>query len=249
MLTARIQIVHDKTLTTECAFDSLRADSSWTELDTLAGKCGFHHWTYTAVPQCRDVTNGALRVTTYPGGHVADCVLHDLYPSSPAVAFALRDPRPARFKTFRDSALRTRKLLSLLDLNRKYGVTSGVLLPLTNSFGALGVLTLAFDGTDRQLHDLWCTKGVSVTGYAREMNSAVLSRHSRSFLRDLLPGLTQRQNDVLRHLALGNSTTDIADDLGIRVDTVNKHVAIVKHRLGSKTTAHMTALAAQWGLL
>lgn len=63
---------------------------------------------------------------------------------------------------------------------------------------------------------------------------------------DLL--LTVRQREVLRLLALGRSTAEIARELGISTKAVEFHRSRIKHALGVSTTAAMISIAVSKGL-
>jgi DNA-binding CsgD family transcriptional regulator len=232
---------------------ALRADSVWSDVEALTAKLGFHCWTYSAAPTCYSPFNAVsvapVRVTTYPREHVAGCVDHDLYRSLPGVSYSVRHSGPASFKAVRHSTPITPKLRTLLDLNRKYQVTRGVIVPLRDYFGAVGMLALAFDGTDGQLEKVWRDQGKCVAQDAIAINAEIQRRHSHCFTHDLLPHLTERQREIIRLLARGLTTAELAESLQISVDTINKHIAVVKCRLIARTTAQATALAAQWGLL
>ncbi|MDX2193501.1 MAG: helix-turn-helix transcriptional regulator [Gemmatimonadales bacterium] len=49
---------------------------------------------------------------------------------------------------------------------------------------------------------------------------------------EIIEGLTPRQHDIARRLALGASNREIARELGISENTVRRHVEQVLHRLG-----------------
>lgn len=60
--------------------------------------------------------------------------------------------------------------------------------------------------------------------------------------------LTTRQREVLRLLALGRSTTDIAKELDISTKAVEFHRSRIKRALGVSTTAAMISIAIAKGL-
>jgi DNA-binding NarL/FixJ family response regulator len=61
--------------------------------------------------------------------------------------------------------------------------------------------------------------------------------------------LTQRQQEVLRLVAAGCSTKEVAATLGISTKTVEFHKAGIAARLGIRTTAELTKYALQHGLM
>lgn len=56
-------------------------------------------------------------------------------------------------------------------------------------------------------------------------------------------GLTSREVQILRHLALGKSDRDISVDLKISVKTVNTHVGKIIFKLGVNNRSHAVAKA------
>jgi DNA-binding CsgD family transcriptional regulator len=62
-------------------------------------------------------------------------------------------------------------------------------------------------------------------------------------------GLTAREQDVLRALAKGARSSDIADQLGIAERTVKAHLASIYQKLGVESRTAAVALALQIGLV
>jgi DNA-binding CsgD family transcriptional regulator len=66
---------------------------------------------------------------------------------------------------------------------------------------------------------------------------------------DTQRGLSQRQLDVLRLVAVGANASQIAEELSISEATVRTHVKNILGRLGANNRAHAVALAMTQGLL
>jgi DNA-binding NarL/FixJ family response regulator len=62
------------------------------------------------------------------------------------------------------------------------------------------------------------------------------------------PELTPRQAEVLRHLAAGCSTTQIAEHMSLSVETVRNHIRAVLRKLGAHSRLEAVAIARQRGL-
>lgn len=69
----------------------------------------------------------------------------------------------------------------------------------------------------------------------------------RRFGRDDRPPLTQRQREVMRHLARGRTTKEIAAQMGLGVKTVETHRARLMETLGVKTTNALIHYAIRHG--
>lgn len=63
------------------------------------------------------------------------------------------------------------------------------------------------------------------------------------------PHLTPRQAEVLRHLAVGASTEQIARELNISVETVRNHIRAVLRKLGARSRLEAVAKARSQGLI
>ena len=61
--------------------------------------------------------------------------------------------------------------------------------------------------------------------------------------------LSRREIEILRHVAVGETSKEIALALGIRERTVNWHIANVFAKLGASSRAQAVALAAEQGIV
>lgn len=60
------------------------------------------------------------------------------------------------------------------------------------------------------------------------------------------PVLSSREIEVLRHVAAGRSTREIAETLNRSVKTIESHKQALKLKLGASTPAHLIRLALHW---
>lgn len=77
----------------------------------------------------------------------------------------------------------------------------------------------------------------------------VIPEHELPPLRAPLHDLTPRQAEVLRHLARGSSTEQIAGELGVTVDTTRNHIRDLLKRLGVHTRLGAVVVGHQRGLV
>ena len=61
--------------------------------------------------------------------------------------------------------------------------------------------------------------------------------------------LSQREIEILRHVALGETSKEIAIALGIGERTVNWHIGKAFHKLGAGSRAEAVALAMEQGIV
>ena len=101
----------------------------------------------------------------------------------------------------------------------------------------------------------WGAHPETVTGRRLVLLVALTTqRWGRHFPRDLVPieetpMLSDRQRDVVRLVALGNSSAEIADELNIAPETVRTHVRNAMKTLGARSRAHLVAKAVADGLV
>jgi DNA-binding NarL/FixJ family response regulator len=62
-------------------------------------------------------------------------------------------------------------------------------------------------------------------------------------------GLTDRECEVLRHLARGGTLKAIARELGLSVKTIDRHAQNIYAKCGVRTRAAATLFAVEHGLL
>lgn len=229
----------------------LAADGVWDGFAQLAFDYGCAHWSYVAAPTCASdrILGEALRVTAYPRAHVEACERQGLFRAVPSLSYAFRRSAATTYRVVRDSAPRSPALAAFSRLNRQHGVSRGILIPLTDVVGVRAALGLAFAGSDRELETFWDDHSQGILDRGRALHGSVQGRHLASFATGLLPALSPRKRSVLRVLAHGCTTTEAADALHIGVSTIDKHIADLKRLLRAGTTAHLTALAVQYGLL
>src|SRR5262245_34353536 len=63
------------------------------------------------------------------------------------------------------------------------------------------------------------------------------------------PALTRRQREILQHYADGQSTADVADQLGLSTETVRTHTKAALARLEAKDRAHAVAIGLRSSLI
>ena len=232
------------------SYEELGADAAWQRLTERTRELGFECWSYGALPWPTPLRGSRhVAVTTYPAGHVATYRAQRLDSAAPGPDFVRRAEGPETFAQVRERARTSLAFEELLDLNRRFRVRQGVLLPLQNVLGMRAWLGLCHRGDPARLDDIWQTRRTTLEDLARQLNRAILRRHAPTFAAPFVPGLVDRQREVVRQLALGASTEEAADLLQISIHTLNKHIAIAKRALGAQTSAQLVSLCTRWGLI
>lgn len=65
----------------------------------------------------------------------------------------------------------------------------------------------------------------------------------------LIKPLTAREFEALQLTSSGMTQAEIADHLGVRVDTVQSHMRSVREKFGAKTVSHAVALSVKYGII
>ena len=101
----------------------------------------------------------------------------------------------------------------------------------------------------------WAATVEAITGKRYVLVVALnTSRWGRSFRRSAAilherSQLTEREREVVRLMALGNTGPEIADELRIAHDTVRTHARNAMTKVGARSRAHLVAKALGEGLL
>ena len=77
----------------------------------------------------------------------------------------------------------------------------------------------------------------------------LVRRHEKSAQQTVHPNLTPRQNQVLHLLSHGHSTSQIAQELHLSVDTVRNHIRRMLRTLGAHSRIEALAIAHKEGIL
>jgi len=136
-----------------------------------------------------------------------------------------------------------------MDLNRDIGVNKGSLMPLQNVLGFKSMVALSFDGSIKELNTYIKDVEDKLFSLSMTFNRNILSRYKSTFLDHSKPLLTPKQTTVIRLIAEGLQTKQVADSLTISINAVDKHIANIKTCLFAKTTASAVALSLQWELI
>jgi DNA-binding NarL/FixJ family response regulator len=83
----------------------------------------------------------------------------------------------------------------------------------------------------------------------READAPASERDGSGPARGYPHGLTEREVEVLRHLASGKTNGEISEELFVSVRTVERHVANIYAKIGTRGRANATAYALTGGLV
>jgi DNA-binding NarL/FixJ family response regulator len=114
--------------------------------------------------------------------------------------------------------------------------------------GAAGYLPKS--AASNELEEAIATVAHGGTYLSRRISERTLLEYAQSGAQqDLLASLTRRQREILKLIAEGRSTKDIAHELNISVKTVESHRAKLTERLGIHDVAGLVRFAIRMGLI
>lgn len=211
---------------------------------------GFGHWIYSAVDNQHETTStNVKRISSYPKGFIDDYNSYNFHQVDPSTPYWLSNNKPASYRKVRRSVKLSARQSQLMDLNREYKVNKGILIPLNNFLGFKAVMALSFDGSIEDLNTYIVDVESELFSMSSAFNRNILSRQKSDFLNHSNSILTRQQYRVIKLLAQGLLTKQIADYLDISANGVDKHIANIKRVLSAKTTAEAVVLAVQWELI
>lgn len=123
-----------------------------------------------------------------------------------------------------------------------------VVIPRRNR-GPFQVLHLFRDVTSRRHTEEFAQKAGSALRELLAEETATVKDEAPTPPGALSPRLSRREQEVLRLLASGQSTREIAETLGVRLITARNHITRVLNRLGAESRLKAVVYASQHGLL
>lgn len=130
----------------------------------------------------------------------------------------------------------TSRELAVLEMNKAHGVTAGYTISFAeNTSRSKGVIALAADRGVRQseVDDIWARHGLEIEAMNNIVHLKIISLpHDKA-----MPRLSERQREVLEWVGDGKTNQDIAEILGVKTATIEKHLRLAREKLSVETTA------------
>jgi DNA-binding CsgD family transcriptional regulator len=90
---------------------------------------------------------------------------------------------------------------------------------------------------------------IGAIGIVMRLDEQIHAKTAATHVPQVVPDLTPRQEEVLELLARGHDTSEIADQLGIAIETARNHVRHLLKRLGVHSRLEAVYVARRRGLL
>ena len=218
-------------------------DHAFAQLKSLVHALGFEHCAYGLRFPLPDTVPRTLLVSSYPAvwqrryaetGYLKldPTVRHGLHRRTPLVwSDALFEGVPALWSEAQEAGLRVGWAQSSLD-----------------SHGACGMLTVARGGEPLTAAELEA-KEVMLRGLANMAHLTLGEVMRRELLPARGPALSRREREVLRWQAAGKTSSQVAEILGLALDTVKFHTRQAGAKLGAPNRTAAAVRAAVLGLL
>jgi LuxR family quorum sensing-dependent transcriptional regulator len=196
----------------------------------LVKGCGFTYFTITRLPQPSERLGPNVLLSEWPQGWLAhyDRVGHYRY--DPVVRHCYRTIEPftwAEIEYPSDMPQRSRRVMEEAS---EYGMAAGYCVPIHDAHGFQAVVSLAGERVELPPK---VRRGVHMLGlYAWGAAERTTTRKRKAAGRLL----TGRERDVLSWAAMGRTSDQIADILGISVETVTTHLKNARLKIGTRNT-------------
>lgn len=216
-------------------------DSAQTVLHAFARSCGFQHFAHICTGG-----NELIGLTNYPQNWKHSYVARNLKTIDPVMRIARLNMQPFRWAAGRKpfNGLEDEKFFQEA---AQHGIRSGFSMPIPAGYGRLAMLTIASD--DCQAASGVAVRNPVVAATAVSFVHLGLLRASYATSDKDSSRLTGREATCLTWASFGKKAPDIAELVGISVNTVHFHLGQACDRLGATNVAHAIRLAVKHNLI
>jgi LuxR family quorum-sensing transcriptional regulator LasR len=209
-------------------------ETAWrAALFSLGRKMGFDQLLYGAVPSKHAKFEGAFVQSNYSPEWRREYDAQKLAYIDPTVAHCMRSALPV---VWRPETFRTPAQQAMYDEARRFGIRSGVTLPVHGPNGEFGVLSFASDAAPNAEFDRFVEHAMPSMTALRDFafdsgQRFALTDHGQ----EQPPRLTKRELEVLTWVMRGKSSWEISRITRCSEATVNFHIGNIRQKFNVNT--------------
>jgi len=221
-------------------YGSHQLEDVWTLHCDAMAKFGFTRMIYGyscyLTPNTAPVED-SLFLSNHEPGYFKRFILDEMYRYAPAGSWAMENTGSLSWAWVRDRVdTLDAHALQVLELNKAYGVTAGYTIAFAEDTSrSKGAISMASDRgvSQKEVDAIWAKHGREIEAMSNVAHLKIISLpHDKH-----MPRLSDRQREVLEWVGDGKTNQDIAIILGVKIATVEKHLRLVREKLGVETTA------------
>jgi DNA-binding CsgD family transcriptional regulator len=164
----------------------------------------------------------------------------------PVPLWALACGRPIGLVEFRALVPRGHPSHKVLDAARTHGIGGGYIVPQRAADNQVGAVAFVGPYDPRSAGERFALRALA--GIVFDRAEALSGRALPPHIPLPPPELTKREQECLRHMIAGRSTSGIAEAMGVSEATVRFHAANLRLKTGAANRAELAALAVSLGL-
>lgn len=215
------------------------ADEIMARLSAALSGFGYTAFLITGVPEPPQRVEPYFLLNGWPDGWTAHYARENYYLDDPVAAWCRRSINPFEWSEAPYDAERCPRAAEVMNVAAEFGMKAGFLVPIVRGNGFHACVTMAGERPDFEPR---AKRGIHLVSiYAHEKAISLLGLDGAAPQR---PMLTVREREVLRWTAVGKSSWDISQILGISERTVNWFIASAVHKLDAvnRTQAVVNAI-------
>lgn len=218
-------------------------ESVWEVFASAMAEYGFDRliYGYTRFSTDRSLGNveDAVILTRHDSKYVDMLIAQEMYKKGPMIRWAAENTGACSWSYIHQEFAQGRlspEELEMMAINQAMEVTAGYTISFNDqssrSKGALG-LTAKRGLSQADVDEIWTVKGNEIELISKVMHLKIIQLPNMN----MRQGLTERQSQVLEWIADGKTIRDTATIMDLNPATVEKHLRLVRERLGVETTA------------
>jgi LuxR family quorum sensing-dependent transcriptional regulator len=199
---------------------------------------GFHAWLITGLPNPGDRIDPLMMLNGWPGGWTELYTKLDFVQNDPVVAHCFRSTVPFEWVDAPYDPLANPKAKEVMERATDFRMNQGFCVPIHNGDGFQAVVSVAGEriAIDKQVKRALHLMSLYLHSKAAELHAPKETQKRRL--------LTKREREVLQWTAIGKTSWEISQILGVAESTITSHIkaAAAKFDTPNRVATIVTAL-------